>query len=392
MDNIHITILSPSEFSGTSGDTANFMELINQFLLEGLKVLLICPKSDKTFVPHFEFNNHNFNMIRISCKPPRLREVKQGVDIRHYFGYIWFLLIETITVLRLIRSQKIKNMYIRHSIFTMHLPIFFKIFKIKTVADGEVMSDLIRDLMNPIILRLFTSYEKRILNFYTYFKVSTYAHKKDLERLGIAKDKIVIIPVSINTTKIPKHDIEEIPENTFGYFGGLETWQGIEVLLKSFQLLIKKIPSSVLYIIGDGTLMHDLKNWVSINGLESSILFVGKVNREELWFDYFSKFRIAVIPRQKMNNSIDTILPIKLVESLAASKPIIAIDIPVMREIPNNPIILAKSGSPEHLAETMQALSTDLFELKSRARMSAEASKNYEIKNNIRKLISIFKD
>lgn len=389
MDNIHITILSPSEFSGTSGDTANFMELINQFLVEGLKVLLICPKSNKTYVPKFESNNENFKMIRINCKPPRLNEMKHGVHFRHYFEYLWFLFVETITLLRLIRTEKITRIYVRHSILTMHLPILFKIFRIKTVADGEVMSDLIRDLMNPTLLKLFTKYEKRIINYYTYFKVSTNAHKRDLEKLGIAKEKIVIIPVSINTMKIPKFDIEQIPENTYGYFGGLESWQGIEILLHSFQLLLKKVPTSILYIIGDGTLMQKFKEWVGTNRLESKILFVGKVSREKLWYEYFDKFRIVVIPRQKMNNSIDTILPIKLVESMAACKPIIAMDIPVMREIPSNPLILVKSGNPQLLAESMLALSSDINELRHRVQLSFEASKSYDIKNNIKKLISI---
>jgi glycosyltransferase involved in cell wall biosynthesis len=218
------------------------------------------------------------------------------------------------------------------------------------------------------------------------------AQVKNLEAQGYPKDKILILPVSINTERINKFKLEEIPEHTFGYFGGLESWQSVDSLIKAFKLLVERIPSALLYIIGDGSLLSDLQRIVSDNGLIANILFVGRIKREELWEHYFRRFRIVIIPRQKMNNSIDTILPIKLVEAMAGGKPIIAMDIPVMREIKGNPILLVPSGDAQLLANAMYCLSTNPDEMAQRSKLSLSSSLSYDIRNNIKKIIPILEN
>jgi glycosyltransferase involved in cell wall biosynthesis len=391
MKKFRITVLSPSEFPGTSGDTVNFTEIIDQFLVEGLRVLLICPKSNKTEMPNFKYNKESLEIVRIKCTPPRLNELKEGIKIKNYFHFVLFLLMETFTVLRLILTKDIKKVYVRHSILTMHLSILFKIFNIKTVADfsAEFITDSIKGLTSPIVIKIFSIYERKIIKYYNYLKVSTQSQKKDLQRIGLTEGNILIIPVSIRLDRIPKSNLEDIPENTFGYFGGLEPWQGIQILIKAFELLRNKIPSSVLYIIGDGSLMKELKEMVALRHLSSNVIFVGKIGREKLWYDYFNRFRIVIIPRQKLNNSIDTVLPIKLIESLAASKPVIAVDILAMREVQENPLLLVTSGNHKMLADAMFSLSTNLEEMHYRSELSYKSSKNYNIKENIKRLIEI---
>ncbi|WP_458747524.1 glycosyltransferase family 4 protein [Candidatus Nitrosocosmicus sp. T] len=388
---IPIIIVSPSEFPGSSGDTYNFLEIIDQFLFEGLKVILICPKSSKNDSTDFGKYNPNLEIVRVNCKPPRLIELDKGIEIKDYFKFVWFLLMETITVLRTIKTKKVKKLFVRHSILTMQLPIFFKLLGITTLADGEIVSDTIKHLFPVIFLKLFSAYEKKIIRLYSYFKVSSISQVKNLETIGYPKNRILIIPISINTEKITRFKLEEIPEHTFGYFGGLEPWQGIDVLITAFKLLVLKIPSAVLYIIGDGSLLKDLQRTVSDNDLTPNILFVGKIKRENLWKDYFGKFRVVVIPRQKMNNSIDTIMPIKLIEAMAAGKPIIAMDIPVMREIIGNPLILIPSGDIKSLANAMCSLSKSPEEMTYRSSLSINSSSNYDVRNNIKKMISIMK-
>ncbi|WP_222424727.1 glycosyltransferase [Candidatus Nitrosocosmicus arcticus] len=386
-----IVIVSPSEFPGSSGDTYNFLELIDQFLLEGFKVLLICPKSSKNRNLNIGQNNSNLEIVRINYRPPRLNELGKQIKIENYFGFIWFLLLETYTLLRIIKTKKVKKLYVRHSILTMQLPILFKLLRVTTLADGEIVSDTIKHLLPSIFFKLFSTYEKNIIRLYSYFKVSSISQLKNLEAVGYPRGKIIILPISINTEKITKFRLEEIPEHTFGYFGGLESWQGIDALIKAFKLLVEKVPSAILYIIGDGSLLNELQRTVLENNLTANILFVGKIKRERLWEDYFGKFRIVIIPRQKLNNSIDTILPIKLVEAMAGGKPIIAMDIPVMREIHGNPLVLVPSGNPQLLANAMYSLSTSVDEMRYRSKLSGNSSLNYDIRNNIKKIILILK-
>jgi glycosyltransferase involved in cell wall biosynthesis len=392
MKNDFITILSPSDFSASSGDVSNFKEMLNQFLVEGLKVLLICPKNPKDMYPYVEDLQKNLEIIKINYFPPRLIDVKGRIHIKRYLEFLLFLIIETITVLRIIRTRKIKSIYVRHSILTMQLPFILKLFRIKILADGEIISDTVHDILNPLFFRIFSKYEKKIFKCYSYFKVSSQSQVKNLIELGYPSNRVVIIPVSINTDKMPTSDLERIPEHTFGYFGGLEQWQRIDILIEAFKLVVEKIPQAILYIIGNGSLRKKLEELTISNNLTENIIFVDKISREKLWECYFTKFRIVIIPRQKLNNSIDTILPIKLVEALAAFKPIIAIDIPVMRELNGNPILLVPSGDPLSLATAMYSLSTNFEELKQRSILSGNSSKNYDIRINIKKIISILKE
>jgi glycosyltransferase involved in cell wall biosynthesis len=386
-----IVIVSPSKFPGTSGDTYNFLEIINQFLLEGLRVVLICPKTSKKDGVDFEKNNPNLEVIRINCIPPRLNEINKGIKVKDYLKFLLFLLMETITVWKTIRGKKVKKLFVRHSILTMQLPILFKLLKVTTLADGEFVSDTVKHIFPAIFFKLFLGYEKRIIKLYSYFKVSSTSQVENLENIGYPRNRILVIPISINTEKIPRFRFEQIPEHTFGYFGGLEPWQGIDALVKAFKLLVKKIPSAYLYIIGEGSLLEDLQKSVTLSGLQTNVFFLGKIKREDLWNEYFKKFRIVVIPRQRLNNSIDTIMPIKMIEAMAAGKPIIAMDIPVMREIKGNPILRVSSGDPQLLADAMYSLSTSYEELTNRCALSIRASSNYDVKNNIKTMISILK-
>ncbi len=101
--------VSPSEFPGSSGDTYNFLELIDQILFEGFKVLLICPKSSKKENTNFGEYHPNLEIVRINYKPPRLIELGKGIRIKDYFKFVWFLLLEIVTVLRIIRTRRIRS-------------------------------------------------------------------------------------------------------------------------------------------------------------------------------------------------------------------------------------------------------------------------------------------
>ena len=77
------------------------------------------------------------------------------------------------------------------------------------------------------------------------------------------------------------------------------------------------------------------------------MLFVGSISREKLWDEYFKKFRVVVIPRPRQNNSLDSYTSYQIGGVAGgAGKPVIAMDIDVMREIPYNAILLVRHPEP----------------------------------------------
>jgi glycosyltransferase involved in cell wall biosynthesis len=383
-----VAIITPSKFPGTDGSTANFSEMINQLRAEGFKILLLCPKNPDSSDKNPKESSPSFRVVRIPYPPPRLAQIKNGMGLKHYVKLFVFLIVEFFIVLRALSGTKIRYVFLRHSILTFQLPLLLKLIGIRIIADGELYSD-ITELSNSAFSRLIVFYEKQIIKMYTFFKVTTLGQAEIMERCGFSKERIMNLPVSIDIDRVPRFSIEEIPKHTFGYFGVLERWQGVDILLKAFQILYKKIPTATLYIIGEGSMKDSMKEMVSQNDLSKNVIFVNSISREALWYNYFSKFRIVMIPRPKQNNSIDTIMPIKLVESLAGGKPIIAIDISVMREIPQNSIILVPSGDAKLLADAMEMLSNDNMKLQEYGEAAIRAAINYDIKINIKKVIAV---
>ena len=161
----------------------------------------------------------------------------------------------------------------------------------------------------------------------------------------------------------------------------------MDILLNGFKILQKRIPKATLYILGNGTLKSQLEKYVRENDLLSNVIF-GLVSRETLLNEYFKKFRIVIIPRPKQKDSKDEIIPIKLIESLAAAKPTIVMDIPIMSEFPKNSLYVVKSSNPEALANGMEDLSSDEKKMKEFSENAHVASKNYDVQNMVKKLVN----
>ena len=120
----------------------------------------------------------------------------------------------------------------------------------------------------------------------------------------------------------------------------------------------------------------------------NNVVLVRSIPRESLWKEYFGKFRILVLARPKLNNSIDTLPSIKMVEAMAAGKAIIASDIPAMREEPVGSLMLVKPGNPQGFADAMEQLSNDEVLLRSYCDSALSCAQTHDIRKNIKRLIA----
>ena len=153
-------------------------------------------------------------------------------------------------------------------------------------------------------------------------------------------------------------------------------------------MVLKNLPNAKLYLVGGtgsyaDTIMEKLRGKFS-----SNVIFIPSVSREVLWKKFFGKFRIIIIPRPKLKNSFDTILPMKLVESFAAGKPVIVMDIPVMKEIPENTVVISPSSDPSSLAKTMETLSKNDEKMIEISKNALKYSTNFDIRDQVKKIIN----
>lgn len=388
MSKKRIAVISPSEFPGKTGDSVHFSVMINQLAAEGFKISLICPKIKSSDDKNGGFSS-NIEITRIPFHPPRLKEITKKLGPKHYLDLFLFLFAESLTVLWVLATKRIKHVFIRHSILTIQLPVILKLAGTRVVADvAELVSASIKYEFNPNFLWLLKSFEKRTIKLYKCFKVQTNSQAKNLQKFGLPKEQIMVIPVCVKLSGIPRCLLEETPKHSFGYFGGLEKWQGVDLLLQAFKLLLKRMPEAQLYIIGNGSLENSIKQTLARNNLSSNVMMFNSVPSKILWNEYFRKFRIVVIPANPPPSSnLDSNIPMKLVESFAAGKPIIVMDIPAMKEIPKNSVFVVPSPDPESLANSMETLSKNDEKMKEYSKTGISCSTNYDVKNTIKKVI-----
>jgi len=109
-----------------------------------------------------------------------------------------------------------------------------------------------------------------------------------LQRLGVPKEKIVFVPLGINTDtsifrKATKSDRKEARKSlnfaeedfVIGFVGRLAPDKNVTLLLNSAKLLTEKIKNLKLLIVGAGVEEEALKKKASELGLETAVSFLG---------------------------------------------------------------------------------------------------------------------
>lgn len=157
-----------------------------------------------------------------------------------------------------------------------------------------------------------------------------------LERYHWLKDKIIVIPVGVDTEKFKPMDKEEVREE-YGfkksekiilYVGRLEKEKRLDLLIESFKEVKNKIEDAKLVLVGDGREKEKLEKIVKELDLRG-ITFLGVVNHDKL-------------PR--IMNCADVFvliscyegMPTVVLESLACGIPVVSTDVGDVHKVVKN--------------------------------------------------------
>jgi len=330
------------------------MQIIEQLRRKGIKVVLICPKynSNKDFDKEME--RKGVKVVRIPFKPPMLMNIKGNTSLitcglRLLVFYFFEYLISLIFFLK----RRIKShVLVRYSIITLPISFVIRMLNIKAVADVPELplGSYISNIPN-IFRRIGWILDSKLLPWYSAYRVMSLETKQYLVKIGIGQDKIHLIPPCFNFHEIPVFELKNIPNATIGYFGILEWWQGLEVLLESFSNVVKRYPHAKLFIIGEGPLRSKLEQLATDLGILSKVFFIRAVPRTKLLNEYFRKFRIVVIPRLPKTPATST--PMKLLEALAAGKVVITTPFSGISKYLQRVCIIVKPNDSEMLTKAI---------------------------------------
>lgn len=202
----------------------------------------------------------------------------------------------------------------------------------------------------------------------------------------IQNEKLVIIPNGVNISLFKKpHNRKRIVI----FSGAMYYHRGLDVLLGVIPNILKNIHNAKFVLLGDGPEMSKLKNIVKENGIESSVEFKGWIEREDIP-NYLSEASIGIGPL-KLTTVTSQALPIKVLEYMASSLPIIA----KKGTLPEDVLIDNKNGyfidNEEELSKKIVELLTNPEVVDDMGRVSFDAVQKFSWENIVSSIVEISK-
>jgi glycosyltransferase involved in cell wall biosynthesis len=151
------------------------------------------------------------------------------------------------------------------------------------------------------------------------------------EKMGVRKDKISVISAGVDIESFSKangnkirEDYGIVPSDTLLFFmGWLYNFSGLIEVIKSLADIEKCFK---LMIVGRGDLWDRIDIEIKRQGLEGRVFLLGWKPYDEIK-NYLKAADICILPSQNDNIMLN-IVPIKIYEYMAASKPIVSTRLP----------------------------------------------------------------
>jgi len=158
--------------------------------------------------------------------------------------------------------------------------------------------------------------------------------KRDLIALGYPEEKLYVLPNAVDLSKFNVRRQDGRGTHNIVYTGSFLYWKGVDILVDAFALLLKQMPDTKLYLVGDDYEGNRQKLATQIKelGIEKSVEMTGYVSQKEV-ARYLGIADVAVLPNRVTVEGANYTSPSKIFEYMAARVPIVASDLPSIREI-----------------------------------------------------------
>ncbi|MBI5296258.1 MAG: glycosyltransferase family 4 protein [Chloroflexi bacterium] len=214
--------------------------------------------------------------------------------------------------------------------------------------------------------------------------------------LGLDRSLVTVIPNGVSPSDfcpspLPARD-GRVP--TLLYIGTLADWQGLDVVVKAMPKILEKQPVQ-LRIIGRGRSRQRklLAKQIRKLGVEEHVIVQPAVPHHEIPA-LIAEADICVAPLGLNDRNVTQgACPIKLLEYMAAARPLLASNMPIVRELVREDVdaLLFSPNDPDDLARQIVTLLND-FELSQRLAQSASerALTKFTWRESQKKLLRVY--
>lgn len=189
---------------------------------------------------------------------------------------------------------------------------------------------------------------------------------------GVPASKIDVVPNGADPVP-PLPRPFEAPDEYLIYFGALQPWQGIDTLLRAFSRLAD-LETLRLVVCGSGRSRHarTAEKLAAKLGLAGRVIWRWELPSSELE-PWLGNALLSVAPLSACSRNVEQgCAPLKILESLAAGVPVVASDLPPVREIVTDGVE-GRLVTPDRPADLARAIRVLLHFPAIRAEMAAAA-------------------
>ncbi len=241
----------------------------------------------------------------------------------------------------------------RHLVFEVNgLPsIELKYHYPAVVDDPELMAKLVRQ-------------EQCCLEAADLVLTVSQTNARFLESRGVNRARIRVIPNGVDTDVFTRRDPSSRHSRNLRvlYSGTLSAWQGIWVALDAMALLAPDTPASLLLVGPARASQRDaILSRAQDLGVADRVELRPPVGQRELAALHHAS-DLVIAPLMPNDRNLEQgCCPLKVLEAMACGTPLVASDLPVVRElvVGGTEAILVRPGSARSLAEGIRALHAD---------------------------------
>lgn len=355
--------------------------MCEEFARQGNKVTLVVPDYRMSKQSAFDYynleNNFEIKKIKISYF---LSLSKFSERLSFFMRQIWFLF-----KLLFIHIEKDTVVYTRN----------LEIARIFGLKGCKVICELHSYIDN--------SFRNLILDKNIKYVVLNEQLKKILQSKGVNNDNISIEPSAvdleifdINANKNEARKKLRLPTDKIilGYTGSFKTMnqeKGIMDCLKALQELNQKQNQYFFIAVGGHkNYINEYKKLIK-NDIEKSALLLERVDLRTLAL-YQKTFDICLMPFPDIDHYRLFMSPLKMFEYMVSKRPIVASDLPSIREVLNeNNCYFVEPGNPDSFLEQIKNVSNDSFLAQKKANQAYMDVQGFTWDKRVERIINFVK-
>ena len=224
--------------------------------------------------------------------------------------------------------------------------------------------------------------------------------RSDIVGRGIPADRVTVIPnaVDIDSFAVGGEPDEELKTQlglagctVVGFIGSFYAYEGLDLLLDAFPLILYRLPDVRLLLVGGGPQEQALKEQARRLQIEDKVVFTGRVPHQDVQ-RYYDLIDVLAYPRHSMRLT-ELVTPLKPLEAMAQGRLLVASDVGGHRELirDGETGMLFHAGSATSLEETIMKLLVKRdywLEMRAAGRAFVENERNWT--NSVSRYVDLY--